>query len=105
MDDRTPHLGSFHFYNLDCTDAEVAACYIDGLPEMPIDEVCFKNCSISFREDAKPGVPAMENFAEERCKLGMYLDNVKRIVIDNVKLEGVDGENIIARHHEELVIK
>ena len=71
VDDRTPHLGSFYFYNLDCTDAEVAACYIDGLPEMPIDEVCFKDCRISFREDAKPGVPAMENFAEKRCRLGM----------------------------------
>ena len=105
VDDRTPHLGSFHFYNLDCTDAEVAACYIDGLPEMPIDEVCFKDCRISFREDAKPGVPAMENFAEKRCRLGMYLDNVRRIVIDNVKLEGVVGDNIIAQHHEELIVK
>ena len=105
VDDRTPHLGSFHFYNLDCTDAEVAACYIDGLPEMPIDEVCFKDCRISFREDAKPGVPAMENFAEKRCRLGMYLDNVKRIVIDNVKLEGVVGDEIIAQHHEELIVK
>ncbi|MBQ6520314.1 MAG: glycoside hydrolase family 28 protein [Anaerolineaceae bacterium] len=105
VDDRTPHLGSFHFYNLDCTDAEVAACYIDGLPEMPIDEVCFKDCRISFKEDAKPGVPAMENFAKQRCKLGLYLDNVKKIVIDNVKLEGVDGDEIIANHHEELIVK
>ena len=105
IDDRTPHLGSFYFKNLDCTDAEVAACYIDGLPEMAIDEVCFKDCSISFREDAKPGIPAMENFAEERCRLGLYLDNVRKIVIDNVKLEGVAGENIIVQHNDELIIK
>ena len=35
----------------------------------------------------------------------MYLDNVKRIVIDNVKLVGVLGDNIIAQHHEELIVK
>ena len=35
----------------------------------------------------------------------MYLDNVRRIVIDNVKLEGVVGDEIIAQHHEELIVK
>ena len=104
VDDRTPHLGSFHFYNLDCTDAEVAACYIDGLPEMPIDEVCFRNCSISFAENAKPGIPAMENFAEERCRFGLYLENVKKIILENVSLSGVDGEHVISPHHDELII-
>lgn len=104
VDERTPHLGSFHFYNLECTDAEVAACYIDGLPEMPIDEVCFKNVSISFAENAKPGIPAMENFAEERCRLGLYLENVNRIKIENVELAGVAGDSVISPHHEELLI-
>ncbi len=105
VDERTPHLGSFHFYDLDCTGAEVAACYIDGLPEMPIDEVCFKNVRISFADDAKPGIPAMENFAEERCKFGLFLENVKKIKIQNVALKGVQGDSVISPHHEELIIE
>ena len=102
MDDRTPYMGSFHFSNLTCTDAEVAACYIDGLPEAPIESVSIENVSISFSPDAKPGIPAMENFAKERCRLGLYLDNVKHISIDNVRLEGVDGDKLIADHYETL---
>jgi hypothetical protein len=105
VDDRTPYMGSFHFKNLLCTDAEVAACYIDGLPEAPIGEVTFENVDIRFSPEAKPGVPIMENFAKQRCRLGMYFDNVRRIRLENVRLSNVDGENLIADHYEKLDLK
>ncbi len=102
VDDRTPHLGVFEFKNMVCTDAEAAACYIDGLPESPIDRVEFENISVSFAENAEPAVPAMQNFAEKRCRLGLYLDNVTEISIKNVKLEGVEGEPVIANHYNTI---
>ncbi len=102
VDDRTPYMGSFRFENMVCTDAEIAACYIDGLPEAPIEAVTLKNISVSFAENAKPGIPIMENFAKERCRLGLYLDNVRHIRVENVKLEGEDGEKLIANHYETL---
>lgn len=103
VDDRTPHLGAFAFRNMECTGAEVAACYIDGLPESPIDEVALENVSISFAPDARPGKPSMKNFAEDQCRLGLYLDFVKRIRIKNVRLEGVDGEMLTAHNCGEIV--
>ena len=103
VDERTPHLGSFRFSNMICTDAEVAACYIDGLPESPIESVSFENFTVSFSENARPGIPAMENFAEERCRLGLYLDNVRRISLKNVHLQGVSGGKVLAQHYEELL--
>lgn len=102
VDDRTPHLGSFAFRDMECTGAEVAACYIDGLPESPIDGVTLENISISFAEDAKPGIPSMKNFAEEQCRLGLYLDNVKNIRIKNVALHGVEGKALTADHYESV---
>ena len=102
VDERTPRMGSFHFRNLNCTGAEIAACYIDGLPEAPIDEVVLENISVSFAENARPGIPIMENFAKERCRLGLYLDNVRHIRVENVKLEGVVGDRLIADHYETL---
>ncbi|MCD8223869.1 MAG: glycoside hydrolase family 28 protein [Clostridiales bacterium] len=103
VDDRTPKLGAFTFRNMECTNAEVAACYIDGLPESPIDEVVLENIRISFAKDAKPGIPAMQNFAKERCCLGLYLDNVKHIRIQNVSLQGVAGDKLIVDHCEDIV--
>ena len=102
VDERTPHMGSFHFKDLTCTGAQVAACYIDGLPEAPIESVEMENVSVVFDEDAKPGVPAMQNFAKERCRLGFYLDHVKHISLRGVSLEGALGEKIIADHYEDL---
>ena len=102
VDDRTPQMGSFHFKNLVCTDAEVAACYIDGLPEAPIEEVTIEDVQIGFSPNARPGIPMMENFAKPRCRLGLYLDNVRHIAIKNVKLENVDGEKLIVNHCEKL---
>ncbi len=102
VDDRTPHMGLFTFKNMVCTDAEVAACYIDGLPESPIDRVEFENITVSFAEDAKPGIPAMQNFAEERCRLGLYLDNVCEISLKNVKVNGAEGKTVIADHYKTI---
>ena len=102
VDERTPQMGSFRFHNLNCTDAEVAACYIDGLPEAPIERVELEDIRISFAGNAKPGIPMMENFAKERCRLGLYLDNVRHIRIRDVQLEGVDGDKLLAQHYESL---
>ena len=102
VDERTPRMGRFCFRDIVCANAEVAACYIDGLPEAPIDEVRFENVSVGFSPDARPGIPIMENFARERCRLGLYLDNVRRIRIKNVSLSGVEGEKLIAAHYEEI---
>ncbi len=103
VDDRTPHLGSFDFRNMECTGAEVAACYIDGLPESPIDEVALENISVSFAEDARPDFPSMKNDNREHCRLGLYLDNVRRIRVRNVKLSGVEGKCLVAGHIEKIV--
>jgi len=104
VDERTPHMGYFSFRNLECTDAQVAACYIDALPEAPIDEVEFQNVSVHFSDNARPGIPAMMNFEKEYCRLGLYLDNVRRIRLDNVTLEGVEGEDLVISHCDDLQI-
>ena len=96
VDDRTPRLGKFHFSNMDCVDAQAAACYCDGLPEMPIDEVVFENVRVRFAEDAKPGVPSMFTNAPERCKLGLYFENVRRVTLRNVAVEGQVGDAVVA---------
>ena len=103
VDGRTPHLGTFSFRNLRCTRTQAAACYIDGLPEAPIGEVEFRDVSIAFDENARPAVPAMQSFAQPRCRLGLYLDNVKRVCVKNTRLSGVVGEALVTEHCGEVL--
>ena len=98
VDGRTPHLGAFVFRDMVCTGAQAAACYIDGLPERPIDAVTFEDVTVEFDPQAKPSVPAMQNFAQERCKLGMYFENVLKVKLRNVRLTGVEGDEVVANN-------
>ncbi len=95
VDDRTPRLGGFRFANMDCVDAEAAACYCDGLPEQPIGSVTFENVRVRFADDAKPGVPSMFTNAPERCRMGLYFNNVRKVTLKNVAVEGHDGEAVV----------
>ena len=103
VDERTPYLGKFTFRNMTCLDCEAAACYCDGLPEMPIKEINLENILFTYSENAKPSRPAMREFMEEFCRVGMYFDNVSRLVVKNVKLEGVVGDELVADHIGELI--
>ena len=69
---------------------------------MPIDQVNFENCSFTFDPNAKPGKPIMKNFAQEECRLGLYLDNVRHIRLWQVTLEGQQGDPVAASHYETL---
>lgn len=105
IDERTPYLGKFVFKNMICLDCEAAACYCDGLPEMPIKEITVENIRFTYKENAKPSRPAMREFMEEFCKVGMYFDNVGRLTVSNVTLEGVVGEELVLGNIGELVKK
>ena len=88
---------------MECIDCEAAACYCDGLPERPIDEIVLDNITFTFSENAKPSRPAMREFMDEFCRVGMYFDNVRRLCISNVSVSGVIGDQLITDHIGELV--
>ena len=98
IDERTPYLGKFIFKNMVCENCEAAACYCDGLPEQPIDEITLQNIKFTFSENAKPSRPAMREFMEEFCRVGMYFDNVRRLNIEDVSVEGAIGDDLITDH-------
>ncbi|MDO4960529.1 MAG: glycoside hydrolase family 28 protein [Eubacteriales bacterium] len=96
VDDTTPYIGSFVFKDIECKECEWAACYAYGLPEQPIKSVSFENISFNFKEDAGKGQPAMmEGCAEDTSRLGLYFNNVEKISLKNVSIEGQDGDSFI----------
>ena len=97
VDNRTPRMGAFAFRNMECTGAEVAACYIDGLPESPIEAVSLEHITVAFAPGARPGMPSMRNQNEERCRLGLYLENVVRVRVKDVSLSGVEGSALVTK--------
>ena len=105
VDDGTPYIGSFLFKDIDCEDCECMCGYFDGLVEQPIGSVTLENVHFGFKKDAKPFKPAMLEFVREYCKEGLYIDNVKKVVLKNVTFDGVEGDHIIEKNCGELVIE
>ena len=103
VDDRTPYFGRFTFRNMECSGAEVAAAYVDGLPEAPVKSVALENVCIRFRKDARPGVATMQKNKKVTCRLGLYFENVEEVRLENVKLEGTDGERLIPRQVSKVI--
>lgn len=94
VDKMTPHLGSLEIHNLVAKDAEWALCYFDALPEMPLERVSMYNVHMSFAENAQPGLAAMADGNPLVCKLAVKANNVKKIEMHNVTLEGYEGERL-----------
>ncbi len=103
VDDRTPYLGEFTFRDMECLDCEAAACYCDGLPEMPIGSISLERIRFTFSEDARPFKPAMREFMEDFCRVGMYFDNVSKLSVRDVTVEGAIGDDLIVDHIGEII--
>lgn len=49
-----------------------------------------------MQENAKSGVAAMMLGCDEASKQGLVVNNVKQLILKNVKVTGCDGESIVA---------
>lgn len=89
VDYRTPEIGELNFSRLQCTDIEVAAAFIIGLPEQKIRKITIKNSSFSYAEkELLPEEPEMLCGVAAVAKGGMIISNVEQLFLENVELEG-----------------
>ena len=104
IDDRTPYLGEFTFDNIVCTDMEYIAGYFDGLVEQPIKKITLKNLVFTAKEDAEEGSPALQTQRQVFKRAGLYFDNVKEVVVKNVQMQNIDGEDLILKKCDNITI-
>lgn len=95
VDDRTPRVGSVTFSNIEALSCHAAAGYITGLPESKIDRLELKNVHVTFADDPQPFVPAMACGVEEMCRAGFIAEHVETLVLENVTIEGAEGEPFV----------
>lgn len=94
VDERTPQMKHFVFENIHAVNCHVAAAYFEGLPEKKIERMEMRNCFISFAKETKTDVPIMSEGVEACTKRGLYVKNVETLVLENVVIEGAEGEPV-----------
>lgn len=100
----TPELKKFKFENIICNDVSYGLGYFLGLPESKIEEIILKNIDVNYKENSKPGVMAMTLEAEEYNRIGIYVENVNRLVLDNVIYKNMPSIEIIKKNVKEVEI-
>jgi len=102
-DERTPHIKSLYFRDINCKNCHVAVAYFYGLPEKKIACIEMTNIKASFAKDPKSDVPAMMDGIQPMNRLGVYVDNIDTLILKNVEIVGNAGETFQIYHTDHLV--
>lgn len=97
VDPGTPRLRRIHFSHITARDAQYAAAFLYGLPEMPIEDVSFSDVSISMASNAQPGNPDMADDIEPMCRAGFYARNIRGLCLSGVDITGQSGERFMLK--------
>ena len=104
VDDRTPYIGKLVFEDIVSNNSEFAAGFFYGLPEQPIEELVLKNCHFNFAQDARAGQTAMMDDIPQYCKAGLIFNHVKAVELENIILNGIEGEPVTLNDVEKVVM-
>ncbi|MBS6956492.1 MAG: glycoside hydrolase family 28 protein [Enterocloster asparagiformis] len=98
VDERTPEIRELRFQDIHAENAHYAAVCAYGLPERKISHLLFENVSVSYAADVKSEIPAMMDGLPPMAKAGIFVKNVGRLTLKNVRVEGCAGEEIVAEN-------
>lgn len=92
----------FGFKDMVCNDCHVCACYADGLPERPIEQITLQNVRFNYAKDAAEGYPSMKNNNLLLKRAGLRFFNVNRVVLNDVVVDGCSGEQVVSENVGEV---
>ncbi len=95
VDSMTPAIGSIRISDVAIENADVVTACIYGLPEKPVASVTIEDVTVSYRPPSErtPGLAVMMDDFPEMSGQSLYINNVDRLLIRNLKISGeVIGE-------------
>jgi polygalacturonase len=91
LDAGTPRFRDIHINHVIARNAKIAAGFIYGLGEMPIENISFSNVSVSFIEGAEPDYPEMADGLDKMLQVGFFVRNAHHIRFDHVEVTNQIG--------------
>lgn len=103
-DERTPDIRTLTFRDIEASNCHVAAAFFYGLPEKKIEKIELKNIHVTYAENPKTDVPAMMEGIGPMAKKGIFAGNIKELSMENVVIEGQDGEALETENVDKIEI-
>jgi polygalacturonase len=83
----TPCIRNIKITNITAYNAQIAAAFLLGLPEKPIENVLFENFKITLAKDGVAGVPDMAFGVKKMQGQGIIAEFVKDFIQRNVSIK------------------
>ncbi len=104
VDERTPHVKTLAFRNIEASNCHVAAAYLCGLPEKKIDRVVMEHVHVTYADNPMCGQPAMmDDCRDDICRMGIYAGNIGELILHDVTVNGQEGPELITENVDKIV--
>jgi hypothetical protein len=87
----TPRFRHIHLSHLTAREVRVAAAFLYGLAEMPLEDVTLSDVVIAMAADAEPGYADMADDLELMQRAGIFVRNARGLRLHNVEVSGQLG--------------
>jgi polygalacturonase len=91
VDDGTPAFRRIHISHVSALNVKIAAGFLYGLAEMPLEDISFSDITISLSDDAQPAYPEMADDIPSMCQAGFFVRNARNLRLDRVRITGQLG--------------
>lgn len=91
----TPRFRRINLSHITARDAKLAAGFVYGLPEMPVEDVTLDDVAISMARDAEPGYPEMADDMALMQGAGLFVRNVKGLRLRDVEITEQKGQALL----------
>ena len=103
--DRTPRFRRLRFSNISARGVKYSACYVLGLPEMYVEDVAFNDIAIYLDPDnTEAGQSAMAPVAENLCRAGVFLQNVRGVRLNDVQVFDQLGPAVAVKNGRDVMV-
>lgn len=89
--DATPRFRRIHLSHVSAREVRVAAAFLYGLAEMPVEDVTLSDVAIAMAADAEPGYADMADDLEPMRRAGVVARNARGLRLHNVEVSGQLG--------------
>jgi polygalacturonase len=91
----TPSIRDLAFSRISASGTICAACFVLGLPEMPVHSLSLRDVHVAMTDKAEPFEPEMAVGVESTCRAGFILTNVSDLALQDVGVTNQVGRDFI----------
>jgi polygalacturonase len=91
VDDGTPRFRRIALSHITAREVKLAAAFIYGLAEMPVEDVSLSDVTISLSGQAEGGYPEMADGIPQMQQAGIFVHNAHRLRLERVVVAGQVG--------------